>query len=87
MDDFQFADLVEQSVVCQKREVKLEAECGDPEIVPECFAFFEGLRNGSDSGQSVSYVYVKRNRIEIGDDHLATPSQRLDLRSVFRRLP
>jgi hypothetical protein len=66
MDDFQFADLVEQSVVCQKREVKLEAECGDPEVVSKSFAFFEGLRNSSDSRQNVSYADVKRDRIEIG---------------------
>jgi len=84
MDDFQVADLVEQGVVCQKWQVKLETECGDPEIVSECFAFFEGLRNGSDSGQNVSYADVKRNRLEIGKEHLATASQRLHLHSVFR---
>jgi|GEM_PF-3119044 len=83
MNDFESADLVEQTVICQKGKVMLEAECGDPEIVTERFAFFERLRNGSSLGQIVSDANVKRDRIEISSDYRATPRQRLDLCFVF----
>jgi len=50
MNDFESADLVEQTVICQQGKIMLEAERGDPEIVTKRFAFFERLRNGSSLG-------------------------------------
>ena len=87
MNDFEAVDLVEQSVIRQKRKPKLEAECGDPEIVTEGLAFFKRLREGSNFGQIVSDADVMSDRVEIWSDHFAARQQQVHLRCVFLRLP
>jgi hypothetical protein len=39
VNDLKGTDLIEQSIVGEKRQLVLKAECSDPEIVTEAFAF------------------------------------------------